>query len=100
MKNNKKSKSEAEYYRGKYKELVSENKRLRKELARLQHTDHEFEEFKSAFDEYSIVKEEKRKENLCSNCARGKIITISIPGNRTATICKICGHRETKTNDE
>jgi DNA repair exonuclease SbcCD ATPase subunit len=97
LKENKKSKSEGEYWKGKYRELLSENKRLKRDLARLQHADHEFEEFKMAFEDYSIVKEEKKEKaehNRCPACTRGKLVVILIPSNRQAKFCKICNHRE------
>jgi hypothetical protein len=104
LKENKKSKSEGEYWKGKYRELLSENKRLKKELARYRHTDYEFEEFKSAFEDYSIVKEEKKEKaenNRCKACTRGQYVLLSIPGGRTVKMCKICQHREVDgENDE
>lgn len=103
MKENKKSKSEAEYWKGKYKEVLSENKRLKKQLSRYQHTDHEFEEFKAAFDDYSIKKEEKKEKvdkNRCSHCTRGHYVILSIPGGRNIKMCKICQHRVTEGNNE
>jgi predicted nuclease with TOPRIM domain len=99
LKGNKKSKSEVEYWRGKYKELLSENKRLKKDLKRLKNVDYEFEEFKDAFEDFSEEKVTKRKENLCQNCMRGKLVSVDIPGNRVVRLCKICGNRETKSED-
>lgn len=95
LKENKKSKSEGEYWKGKYKELLSENKRLKRELSRLQNTDHEFEEFKSAFQDFSEQKEEKKKKDCCPSCAKGKLVVISIPGGKNLRLCKICQFRET-----
>ena len=74
--------------------MLSENKRLKRELARLQNTDAEFQEFRTAFEDYSEIKEEKKEKERCPVCTRGKLVLISIPGNRQVRTCKICGHRE------
>lgn len=77
--------------------MLSENKRLKKEIARYRNTDYEFQEFKAAFDDYSIEKEEKREKaqnNRCKHCTRGQYVVMSIPGGRQIKMCKICQHRE------
>jgi hypothetical protein len=81
LKGNKKAKGEVEFWKGEFRRVLAENKKLKKEIELLQ--------------KYGDSPEKKveKKVTGCPNCETGELFTIYTPGDKIIKRCKDCGYR-------
>lgn len=80
-----------EFWRGKVRELQKENVSLKKEIRRLQKTEHLYEEV--ILGDRDAAFEEVVHEPTCISCGKGKIKTINIL-DRIFQECSVCHYRK------
>ena len=81
-----KEKNELEHQRGLVRKLKSENRQLRKRLAKLDKRAHFFQEIEEEAEEIEL-------SDVCKECSTGIMISIDLKFVRYK-VCSECKHRE------
>lgn len=83
------AKDDVEWYRGKYKELLKENRRLKSRIKQLEN--------KEPIQDEEVIEDSEDthlpKLATCSECFKGKLEIFEILGRRFST-CNICHDRK------
>lgn len=93
-----KERSEVEYLRSLIKGLKAENRYLKKEVARLDKRQHQYEDLEEKIKIVHEHEEEQHynirsKRNNCPNCLDGLLENIDL-GVRTMIRCSSCNYRQ------
>lgn len=99
MKKRNKEPKDLEHYKGKIKELISENKSLRRQLKKVTRTEHNYIPLEHEPDDY--IKDEDGMYEVkqiinCEACGKGSLMTVDF-GLKKYLICNLCRFRKVKT---